>query len=671
MKIRKIILSTVVPLSIAPTTLVALSAEPGETPKPETNDPDFASFASKQDSLIKESIKEYVQKVINDLFEQAQNLIKDEDTSTIKENYAKALYYQQVAWYLKDNQEKIVQNPYSYGFEIVFPKILGTQKTYKLGEVKVGDRVFSGVSIGTSKPYDYSNLLKKDNIKLEKDNKVNSINFENLEKTTKEYFDGLNSAIEDIFVNNDDLPKFIEDSLELDNEHPSFKLKLPENYNNWKDYIKDKIGQRILKYDLEQNETFNKPEEEIVPPSVEPILPNEEPIQIELNPQSIKRLSPYVQYNFYKTNLENSSENANDLFWFRNPIYTRINYNVIGNDGQKAKVLISDKSNENQSATYDASIIKYPDVNYAVGMQLSNKIIEQTYLKFYKSMGLDSSINLQSLGSKDVGGTVFNLINVAIKIVNDDNNAFNKLLNQLIKDNKDSFNGSNLLSIDELYKNNENSSFTKKVQTLFLTSLNHSNISGNPYWNYLGSGWEKFYKRYVEYVQSQKDTIRKNFDNSKHDFNLLESGINTLRKDILTLKGIGLFNGVNVIEHYKQILELNQKIYKQFKALGEIATNQEIDFSLQSQVKDRFSKGIAELKNEPYEASNWHKNLLLVLGVIIILISVFFAILTLVLMLFKRKGLLKLNIKLILASLVGLSTFVAGIIMTLLGIFGG
>lgn len=677
MKIKKFLLSSVVPLSIAPSALIMLSAEPGENPnsqpapKPEKNDPDFASFKSKQEELIKESTKEYVEKAIEELFAKAQELIQDKDAENVKENYAKALYYQQVAWYLKDNQDKIVENPYQYGFEIVFPKILGTQKSYKFGDITVGDRTFSGVSVGTTKPYDYTNLLKKENIKLEKDNKVNSIDYKGLEKTTKDYFNGLSSSIDDIFVNKEDLPEFTDESVELDKERPSFKLKLPEGYTDWKTYIKDKISNRFLIYDLEQNETFNEPEEEPTPPVVEPIIPNEEPIQIELNPQNVARLEPYVNYNFYNQNFSNGASEPDVQFWFKNPIYTRINYRILSAEGETAKVNISDRSNDKQSSNYDAKIQKHKDLNYAIATQLATKIIEKTYFEFYQSMGLDQLIKLESIGSQDVGTTVFTLIDEAIKVVNEEDDIFNKLLNDLIESNKNQFEGKGSIPIEQLYNSYQNSSFTRKVQVLFLSTLNYSKINGSPYWTYLGTGWEKFYNRYVTYVKSQKETITKNFESANANLGALESGIDTLHQDIITLKGLGIFSGINVIDHYKKIVEINKKIYDQFKSLGDLTTNQEIDFKLESQAKDRFYDSLGKLNNKAYQATRWHKTLLLVLGIIITLISVFFMILALALLVFKRKGLLKSSLKLILATFVGSSTFVAGIIMTLLGIFGG
>ncbi|QZE12326.1 MSC_0620 family F1-like ATPase-associated subunit [Mycoplasma sp. Ms02] len=688
---------------------------------PRQVDPEFDSFAEKQNEMFKEAIGDFIDKSIATLNRRASELLDEklsEESETgldidvdpnspdapdrpesdeekpefdVHKNLSKALYYKKVMSFLKSNKEEIIKNPNQFGLEVIFPKIIGREQEYNFGTITIGKNEFSNIIIGKTDETDYAAQVAKRSGTIEKQEEPtqNFINQEELLKQTSSYFKDALSRYRDILVNVDDMPVVNDNtSWVLPEDAISPDLSVPAGYSTWDEYVKEKISDRWLQYDIQKNQEYNEQEPEPTPTPPEPpiVLPSEDPIDdpfedlteaIKSKPENIPRLNAKLSYRDYNVEttriLGKYSENT-ERFWFKNPINTRYKYNVTEVRNQNGKLvvdaIIKDTVKPDSQGSYITDLTKRQKYtkNHAAAEQLASRKIELTYLKFYKALGLDEKIQVTKLGSQELAQTVFNMVFQTLRIT--ESKDFDSLLNGLIEQYYQSIQSMDAPSFEKLYEANESSEFLRKVEILFLSAIRLSTINNIGYWSNLAETFGNVFDKFVERAKSISKTVEFNFKQANFDIEKYEQGLKVLKLDIDKLKGEAIFSSLDATSEYSRLLVLIEKIQKQFLNLAYLTEDKQVDFKTENEVRARFEKGYKELSLSQYEQPNTNKKLIAKVALFFGLISGLLLAATALFIRLSKKKIIKDKKKPIaIASIMGV-TLIATIVMVVLGLGG-
>ncbi|MDC4181791.1 MSC_0620 family F1-like ATPase-associated subunit [Mycoplasma bradburyae] len=399
------------------------------------------------------------------------NAVKNNTSFSFQEKFNRNLYYSLVQAFFQSNKEMIKSDPSKYGLDIVFPYVLSNDATFHKGTIVFNNKTYDNKIWGSvANKTDYKKQITGEGNSITPDSDAskatvnNTTSQEEGDMTLKTYFDALSKETSKIFFNDDDLPEVDKDyevtGKVVDSKGGVFS-DAPKNFKSWDEYIISKIRPRFIDFDLEQNKDPAQQEEmnQQQPPAVENILPPSVPVDgepVPTNPkeliENIPRYTPKVR-GLYSTlsasaflnrfNSFNRNNKSSNFFYFENPINTRFKYEVTGlsmdNRSLSATVKIQDAVKPEVTATYTK---KLDTINLSGDLQKINEnkelaypVIQETFLRFYKSVGLDAKLNYGDATKLYVEPqTIFQMVYLAMKSIEkrEFKNDFNIILSRSI-----------------------------------------------------------------------------------------------------------------------------------------------------------------------------------------------------------------------------------------------
>ncbi|MBW0595828.1 hypothetical protein MADP07_00361 [Mycoplasma anatis] len=691
-----------------------------------TVSPDFDQFRDVIDKKIKEFLTKIVEKKIEEYKVRSRNLLSEIDNNgdNFAEKIIESLYMQYLSNFLSKNKDEILTNYLNKGIVIVYPRIIANNKTLSEANIDYNGESYTEVKIADSDQYNYEYFIDDPDINREitVPKIVNSNKLEDINSKSDKYFSELEADFDRYFANKEDFPRLdLQSVIDKDgtvniDKNPEtnvLELTVPKNYQDWDDYIIRKIKPRFTAYDLRKNkeiekedvsEEEEKPEEQPILPSVPEIVPpatdseaNVDPFDAKIGQENVGRFSPYINYEFYDSinitddagRFNQNEEELSKFFYFNNPINTRFEYKVIKlkNVDNKlfADVKIKDTVN-NKEITYESEVKKESTKKKTILEQVKIDTVNEIYLKFYDSLGLNRKIDLKKLGNtKILSNTVFNMIFESIRIYNDSSfiKEINKIISSYLIQYKD-------LSADALYDKvgkDKNSDFRHDIKYLLLSSHFSSYINRINFWNYLSRAYQELFNEYVSFIDTNKDVIVYNIDkiiikNDKtkaqkaQDKEKIEKVIRALNKDINYLFGIiNISNPAEIISEYDEYLSQVKRVQNQFRNISTVTsitkklTNE--DLSNSENITQRFTEAFRNLEINPVKQPKSDLFLLRILGYIILVVGILLSAITSALQIFKYKRNKNTNSKikasLVLSWLVSALTIITSIILILIG----
>lgn len=632
MKLKKWLkLGTLTSLSFL-STIAFISADgdntnqPPEGEQPAQEKPNYDELKSKQDETIKKSLETAIDGVVEAIDKEIK---KENDIAKLplsNEFLIKTAYYKKVVNYLKSNKEKILQNPYEYGLNVIFPKLL-TEKNYFVASASLLDEYFSPVMVGEGSNLNYEVINKYENHKienLEKDKVENEVGKEAIDGATKSYFESILSEFDRIFINADDLPKYSEDSKILNlQENSQYDIVLPENYESWDQYINKQIDKRFTLFDLKQNELFNKKDEEQpqpIPPKPPLIIPDEIVDAKEVEPQveNIPRLAPILTWNLIgksKGEIIGAFNNNQELFnthnaFFYNPLLTSFDYKItnLEEKGEQliARINLSYKNDPSNSTEYEIEVKLPMDADEIKGKKVAIEALKNTFKLFYDALNLGENLEFENLGNPLISKAVFNQVFTGINLINENN--FISLLNNIINENKST------TSFNEEKQQLNNPDLSKNASEFFVKSLNNQTINNLNYFYYLSASYSQLLKKYVNYAKENKTIILDNLKKLNLDSLNIDIAFNVLANYIAKLEKSALGPNFNFGTYKNYVMNL-KVVQDQLVSLSVLTSNKELDTENQEETnkyKEAYNKLIL---NEP-ENTQENNVMYVVIGVI-------------------------------------------------------
>ncbi|TPR54061.1 MSC_0620 family F1-like ATPase-associated subunit [Metamycoplasma neophronis] len=644
-KINKLLLLSSLSLPISTLPAIVVSANTNEkdnsTPKVAEN---FSTFKDIINEQIKEQIGELIDNNVNSLRDQANDLINssDEVSSNGKEDIVRAVYLQKIADYLEKNKDAIKEDPSKYGFEIIYPRVISENQNLNKGNFTYGEEEFSNIIFGTEIGTSYDDILGLKKLSDEGKPYVNTDDLDTLKKKTEDYFSGLDTSFNDIFINDADIPTLNANDdnnrpltkILFDEAHKGIEIKLPNGYGTWNEYIRSHIKPRFLKYDLDTN--AEQSQEDIKQkPTVPPIIPDQppiDPVKDNSDIQNVLNLNPYVKFEYYNSSnndliqLANNKNNLQLMFLFNNPINTRFQYSVTGlemnNDKLMANIKIQDQLNLSSSREYKIEVLKNTSLQKTLVQEAQITYINSLMHRFYLATGIGDKMNFLLLPNKQMSLTVYNMIHGVINLYYQSD--FQSQLQEINNKFESSYAGINKKPVVE-----ENSEFAKALNNLFLGSLKNLEITllntiSYTFFSYLPINYQSTYSDFKKSINEvvRSKVIYANFKKFDLDIANFENGLNVLKNNILALKGFSEKNGFNIYGDYLVYTTILTEITKSFNALGTLSLDQiinpETDKEIASQFKEAY-KNLLTIKE--YKRNATYKTVNVSLGI-------FFSVLT-------------------------------------------
>ncbi|MBN0919020.1 MSC_0620 family F1-like ATPase-associated subunit [[Mycoplasma] gypis] len=647
-----------------------------ENPAPAVSDPEFSTFSSKMDAFIHDSLSEFIDSSISEVNRRINKLLEIEDENFNKQLLVKVLYYKKLAAFFKDNKDAILKNPQQYGFNIVFPRILSDDANYFHGEITYQSQTFDNIIIGNKAPNDYSNQINSENGSITKsqDQTLNTIDWKNLSETGNKYFSQLSGEFEKIFTSPDDLP---DESVKIINPEKGFiDIEAPSGFASWNQYLISKISPRFTLFDLQQNQDFNdKHKEEEPQAEIPPLLPEEktleDPIESDVV-QNISRLNPYIDWQFLNSSNSDliNPVNINQHFWFNNPIYTRFEYKVLEvkeESGQLvAKIQLSDRLKPEKINIYKKPVVRFTSVQVAKTTQLAYYIIQKTFKRLYDALGVGSNIELLKLRSNNLANSVYKMIQQAIKLTNNSTFKFN--VNAIINNYTSLVGNQNFSSLEDGYNKLKNTNFAHDIDSLFTTALKISLINNAHYWQFLSNAFNNLFYAMKENIISVESYVKENLKNSNHKIENLETALNVLRDDINIFSGIAKTSTFDANAQYNSIIAIINKIHTQFLNIGTITINKDIDFGSDNAEATSYNNAFKELQYNSFLQPDSSKHLLTGSAIAVAILALFFGFVAVMLKVFKNKKINNEKNKIIISSVISITSLVVAIILLVLAI---
>lgn len=713
--------------STLPLITLSASSENNSSNNGGTVSPDFDKFKNTTKKRINDFLNSIIDKKIEEYKVRSRNLLSEIDNNgdNFAQKIIESLYMQYLSNFLSKNKDQILDDYISKGIVIVYPRIISENKFLSEANIDFNGDSYPEVKVGDSDEFNYEHLIDDPEINREISirNIVNSNKLEDINSKNDKYFSELEADFDRYFANKEDFPKLdlqsVIDkdgtvSIDKNPETNVLELTVPKNYQDWDDYIIRKIKPRFTAYDLRKNKEIEKedisdeeqPEEEpilpaipdIVPPNATDVETNVDPFDAKIGQENVGRFNPYVNYEYYDsinltdlaTKFSENVDELNKFFYFNNPINTRYEYKVIKlkniNERLYADIKIKDLVNNKEIIYENSEVKKELTKKKTILEQIKIDTVNEIYLKFYESLGLNKKIDLKKLGNtKILSNTVFNMIFESIRIYSD--NKFTKEVNSIISDYLIKYKD---LSSDALYEKfgkDKNSDFRHDIKYLLLSSHFNSYINKINFWNYLSRAYQELFNEYVSFINTNKEVILHNIDliiikNDKNnsektlDKEKIEKVIRALNKDINYLFGvINISNPAEIIDEYEEYLSQVKRVQSQFRNLATVTsitkklTNEDLNGS--ENVLERFTEAFRSLDVNPVKQPKSDLILIRVLGYVILGVGVLLTIITSALQIFKnkrnKKSSSKINASLVLSWLVSALMVVTSIILILIG----
>ncbi|TNK81745.1 hypothetical protein C4M97_01215 [Mycoplasmopsis pullorum] len=582
--------------------------QPNEEEVQPTLDPNFDSFKKVVDLELKRQLSTIIDNKIVDLRNKANEIIRKSEKEKTEE-IIKAIYYHKVADYLQRKRFDILDDPKSFGFQIIYPYVIALNKDIYVSNVIYDDREYENIKFGTvlGTTYFEDDIARKDEFTVN----INAMSYAELQEQTRKYFSDLNSQFDEIFVNERDIPKLKSEKLEnsdnsdtteilFDDFYNGIEITLPNGYTEWDDYVKEKIEKRFLRFDLDRNSNSDAEE---TPPETPPVIPVTNPKEvtdpldnIDAFTENVPNLTPYISFEFWenfkpefydewKALSDNSNLSELNLrFKFENSVFTRYHYSIIAlrktEDRLKAVVLIRDRNNLSISRTYETEILKDDSKEFARSKEAANKLVRETIVKFYDALGIGSKITLKNLGNQELILSVFNMIVNLNKMISEKDD-YHTELKKIIEKYKDTIIKSN----KEKELTIESSDYIRDLMNLFLGSIERSSLVENDtnveyqYFEYLYNTYKKvvFDARDGLKKKELKEEIIKKFQMFKFDLATLDKIFEILNFDLDYWKGLINSNTFSIQDKYNKNVEVIDKIQNILIQLAVLTNTDELD----------------------------------------------------------------------------------------------
>ncbi|AMK56495.1 MSC_0620 family F1-like ATPase-associated subunit [Mycoplasma mycoides] len=684
---------------------------PGTPAKPEISK-EFSTFKDKAEKKIKETL-EKVQKRATEIIDQEIAKLKKLSDSTEKsEEYFKNLQKKVYLTELKkhfSNKEEFDKDPSKYGFDITFPKVIANDKNVDTAIIKFNGKTYNNIKISPdNNDRDYSKVVSKNGKDgVEKNNKKqdNVITSHRFDVLLDSYSQSWLGKLKDIIYKEDeDLPEFGKDmffsqknqnSSETSSNGSSnttsidgYTIELKKKHKTWQDYIKNKIKNRFVDFDLNQNQSFqfntqssnsSKP----TPPNIpdlnkKPLDPTEKRDQNSVEyAEQLPRLKPILKWQYadhaegsIKSSFNSANEEKNPMFFFINPINTRFKYHVTALDNGRATVKIKDQVKDVERTYYTSDINYEVDPRFTFILENLTKKIEAKFLQLYKALLLDEKINYVKLNNDHLQTSLFGLVNLATRIVSD-----SKYLNDVLYNIATSeYQSLSHISSDDDYagwiNRVSNQAFARLLHAISASQLNNQN---NP-WSVLTGGFKSVQEIYQELarVSGTRDQIIKKANEYNVDLSHLDQIYDYLDTSILKAQTSAnqIGKALNILSWYDNFTNHVKDTSEHSALLKVLIDTSDIksDEKKVQEFQQTYQKAIQKLEENNREK----KKPLIIVSSLFLVISLLFIIANTLIFLIKTKRSKNKNAKLtfIISTTISTIITISSIILLIIGLKG-
>ncbi|ABC01713.1 membrane protein, putative [Mycoplasma capricolum subsp. capricolum ATCC 27343] len=673
----------------------------------------FDTFKEKAEKSIKETL-EKVQKKATEIIEQELGKLKKLDEGTDKsEQYFKNLQKRVYLTELKkhfSNKDAFEKEASKYGFDITFPKVIANDKKVDTAIVKFNGKTYNNIKVSPDEAErDYTKVVEKDKqdgVEKNKKEQENVITSHRLDALLSNYSQSLLSKLKDIIYKEEqDLPEFgkdiffsqknLNESNTTTNESGNttnidgYTIVLKEEHKTWQDYIKTKIKNRFVDFDLNQNQAFqfntqssnsSKP----TPPNIpdinkKPLDPTEKRDQNSVEyAEQLPRLQPILKWQYadkdqgyIKSTFKPENEEKEPIFFFINPVNTRFKYHVTSlDDSGRATVKIKDQVKDVERTYYTSELTYNADPRFTFILENLSKKIEAKFLQLYKALLLDEKINYVELNNDHLQTSLFGLVNLATRIVSDTKYLHNVLYN--IATNK--YQSLNDISSDDDYASwinkVSNQAFSRLLHAISASQLNNQN---NP-WTVLTGGFKSVQEIYQELarVSGTREAIIKKANEFNIDLKHLDQLYDYLDTSILKAQTSAnqIGKALNILSWYDDFTN-HIKDTSEHSALLKILTDTSEIKNNEEKVKElqeSYQSAIKKLEDNNRE----NKRPLIIISSLFIALSLLFIIANTLVFLIKAKRSNNKNAKLtfIISTTISTIITISSIILLIIGLKG-
>ncbi|WP_434343884.1 hypothetical protein V2P32_02070 [Mycoplasma sp. 06067-C1-B144P-99-0482-3] len=673
----------------------------------------FDTFKEKAEKSIKETL-EKVQKKAIETIEQELGKLKKLDESTEKsEQYFKNLQKRVYLTELKKhfiNKDAFEKEASKYGFDITFPKVIANDKKVDTAIVKFNGKTYNNIKVSPDKAErDYTKVVEKDKqdgVEKNKKEQENVITSHRFDALLSNYSQSLLSKLKDIIYKEEqDLPEFGKDiffSQKNSNESNAstnesgnttnidgYTIVLKKEHKTWQDYIKTKIKNRFVDFDLNQNQAFqfntqtsnsSKP----TPPNLpdinrKPLDPTEKRDQNSVEyAEQLPRLEPILKWQYankdqgyIKSTFKPENEEKEPIFFFINPVNTRFKYHVTSLDNSgRATVKIKDQVKDVERTYYTSKLTYNADPRFAFILENLSKKIEAKFLQLYKALLLDEKINYVELNNDHLQTSLFGLVNLATRIVSDTKYLHNVLYN--IANNK--YQSLSDISSDDDYASwinkVSNQAFSRLLHAISASQLNNQN---NP-WTVLTAGFKSVQEIYQELarVSGTREAIIKKANEFNIDLKHLDQLYDYLDTSILKAQTSAnqIGKALNILSWYDDFTN-HIKDTSEHSALLKVLTDTSEIKNNEEKVKEfqeSYQSAIKKLEDNNRE----NKRPLIIISSLFIALSLLFIIANTLVFLIKAKRINNKNAKLtfIISTTISTIITISSIILLIIGLKG-
>ncbi|EXU60576.1 MSC_0620 family F1-like ATPase-associated subunit [Mycoplasma mycoides] len=673
---------------------------------------EFDTFKDKAKKKIEETAKQ-VYKRITTILEEELKKLPDLNKSTKKpdeyfKNLQKRVYLTELKKYF-GKEEEFTKDISKYGFDVTFPNVIANDRKVDTAIVKFNGKTYNNIKISPSdETRDYTKVVEKnenngvEKNKKEQDNVVTSHRFDAL---LNNYAQSWLGKLKDIIYKEDqDLPEFGKDIF-FDKYKPGssdsstdssnnttvvdgYTVKLDQKHKDWNSYIKTKVKNRFVDFDLNQNQSFqfntqssnsSKP----TPPNIpdlnkKPLDPTEKRDQNSVEyAEQLPRLQPILKWQYAdhsKDSIQNSfnssNEEKNPMFFFINPINTRFKYHVTSLSNGRATVKIKDQVKDVERTYYSSDITYGADPRFTFILENLTKKIEAKFLQLYKALLLDEKINYVELNNDHLQTSLFGLVNLATRIVSDSKYLTDVLYN--IATNK--YQSLSDISSDDDYagwiNRVSNQAFARLLHAISASQLNNQN---NP-WSVLTGGFksvQEIYQELARVTDTRKQIIKKANDYNV-DLSHLDQIYDYLDTSILKAQTSAnqIGKALNILSWYDNFTN-HVKDTSEHSALLKVLTDTSDIKSDEKKVQEfqqTYQKAIQKLEENNREK----KKPLIIVSSLFLVISLLFIIANTLIFLIKTKRSKNKNAKLtfIISTTISTIITISSIILLIIGLKG-
>ncbi|WFQ93396.1 membrane protein [Mycoplasma feriruminatoris] len=679
--------------------------------KPEISK-EFSTFKETAEKKIKETL-EKVQKRAVEIIDQELAKLKKLNESTEKsdqyfKNLQKRVYLNELKKHF-GNKDDFIKEPSKYGFDVTFPKVIANDKSVDTAIVKFNGKIYNSIKVSPEdQDRDYTKVIEKnkqDGVEKNKKTQDNVITSHRFNAVLDNYSQSWLSKLKDIIYKEDkDLPEFGKDIFfsqknQNGSSTPSngqgntttidgYTVELKKEHQTWQNYIKTKIKNRFVDFDLNQNQAFQfntqtSNSSRPTPPNLpdinkKPLDPTEKRDQNSVEyAEQLPRLQPILKWQYADKNkgviqgqFNSSTEEKEPMFFFINPVNTRFKYHVTALSNGTATVKIKDQVKNVERTYYTSEPIYDADPRFTFILEKLTQKIEAKFVQLYKALLLDEKINYVELNNDHLQTSLFGLVNLATRIVSD-----NKYLNDVLYN----IASSKYQSLSDISSDDDYASWINRVSNQAFVRLLHAisssqlNNQNNP-WTVLTGGFKSVQEIYQELarVEGTRNAIINKANEFNMDLKYLDQLYDYLDTSILKAQTSAnqIGKALNLLSWYDDFTD-HVKDTSEHSALLKVLTDTSDIKSDEEKVKkleQTYHNAIKKLEENNREK----KKPLIIVSSLFIVISLLFIIANTLIFLIKTKRSNNKNAKLtfIISTTISTIITISSIILLIIGLKG-